>query len=178
MALIDSGGIVWPNAVTDVSTTTNEASWTPWLGIIRWAYDTTNNCMCAYRCVKYRTAVTIAGQSFVHTYSTASRKNYDVLQAVTATLNLLAGVSMATASAGIMGWLQIYGYNATILMLENAGLTANAGRSLKAVDQENYLAIDQAVGTEATYRHNYVTQYGLCTGAVSKAAAGFIHCLS
>lgn len=178
MALIDKGGIVWPNAVTDISTTTSDTAWTPWLGIIRWAYDTTNNCMCAYRCVKYRTAISNAGECAALTYSTASRKNYDVLQPVTATLNLLAGVSMATAGAGYMGWMQVYGYNATIWMLENAGLTANAGRTLKAVNAKNYLAIDQAVGTEATYRHTHVVQYGLCTGAVSKAAAGFIYCLS
>lgn len=185
MALVDTDNFAWPMAVTDISGSTSDAAWTPFLGMIRWAYDNTYGSMCAYKCVKYRAAATAAGYTYTYAYQTASRKDYDVIQPLTATLNLFAGVAMYAAGAGYMGWLQIYGFSTTIYGLGSTGavsgatgsLSANDGHSLKCVDQKHYLVRDKNVGTAPSYRRTAYHYSVKLTGGLSGVVRGFLHCL-
>lgn len=85
----------------------------------------------------------------------------EVKQPTTATLNLLAGVHVATIPAAGYGWLQIYGDNDSTLVEGTTDIVL--GDSLKAVNAQNYAVKDAATGTESTYARHLLAREGFTT---------------
>lgn len=100
---------------------------------------------------------------------------YEVDEAVTATLEYMAGVCMgAIPASGGRGWIQVYGYHSAIRV---EGTSAVAiGESLKMVNAQDYVVKDTAVGTVASYPDKYIVALAAQAVADVVAIAGFIRC--
>lgn len=109
----------------------------------------------------------------------ANFRNYVHVPA-TADLGSLAGIVMATSlAAGSYGWIQVHGYNASVLIINTSGTTITGGCYLKGVNGQTYLAFDAA--TQPAYLRTVQNIDALATVTTTLIAAAakkaFIQCI-
>ena len=125
-----------------------------------------------FKCVKNTTASAyVVGDVVSSTYANAV--DTETQAGATAALNLMAGVAMGAIPASGFGWIQTWGYNASINTLGHASNVI--GASLKAVNSQVYATFDAAPGTESTYRRHIVSLAAYTTTSAA-LKPGLIRC--
>lgn len=135
-----------------------------------------------YRFVKNAESATTLSLGHVafHKLSDAADMLKNVYLALTANLSVMAGVVMATdgIAAGSYGWVQTFGYNATISVsgATTGGTNIAAGDYLKGANGVSYAVRDAA--TQPAYRRNIqaITAVATTTTPAAAAIAGLINC--
>jgi S1-C subfamily serine protease len=91
----------------------------------------------------------------------------------------MAGVVMSTSIAtGEYGWVQIYGYNASVSNYASGGTAIVAGDFLIGVDSQIYAIHGTTMGNAPVHRRGILAIDGLASSVTTVSAKkGFVHCL-
>lgn len=90
-------------------------------------------------------------------------------------LSTLRGIWNAAVAVDSYGWVQIYGYKASISQLGHA--SSAAGVSLKGVSGQQYLTYGAAAGAAPLDRNHVLNAVAYTTTTTTSLVAGFIRCL-
>jgi len=134
----------------------------------------------AYRWVqnKHGSALTV-GQVCFHADGDAANFFEKVYDGATGDLSFMAGVVQAASlAADSYGWIQIYGYYASISMYASGGTAIAVGDSLKGVNAKTYVVNGAATGTAPVHVRRIIALEALASSVtVATAKKGIIACL-
>jgi len=127
---------------------------------------------------KHSAALTV-GQAAFHSLANQATFNTLVYDCAAADLGCMAGIVMATSLAvDYFGWIQIFGYNASVAVLAYQVGPVISGSWLKGTDSLATLTYGVALGTAPIYTRGVIALEGLAsTVTVATATKCFIQCL-
>jgi len=149
------------------------------VGTLRWDGDK------CYRWVANATTDVsfTVGEVVCHDITNTSTMMQTIIKPATADLSMLAGVCVSNIASSTgtnpkrFGWIQVFGYCATVSVINLTDATPAAGDYMKAVNAQTYLTKDAA--TQASYRRTVQTLEAIATHTTPAATSkkGFVNCL-